>query len=267
MIPDKWQKTKDLFDAALQRPADERLQFVGENFDGDEEVRREVESLLASAEDAADFLEKPAVGEVVEAIDGNRKKLRASQNLSHYKIIKLLGAGGMGEIYLAEDTRLHRQVALKTLIDYSSGNQQNLQRFLREAQAASALNHPHICTIYEINDNGETPFIAMEYVVGETLDKKIKTRLKPKQILDIALQVADALAEAHAHNIVHRDIKPANIIITPRGQAKVLDFGLAKRIAAESEDETQKFISQAGMIIGTASYMSPEQARGKEVDA
>ncbi len=267
MIPDQWQKAKELFDAALKRPPDERLRFVDENYSGDEAVRREVESLLANAEDAAGFLEQPAVGEVAEAIVGSREKLRASQSLSHYKIIKLLGAGGMGEVYLAEDTRLHRQVALKVLPDYSSGNHQHIERFLREAQAASALNHPHICTIYEINDDGDTPFIAMEYVVGETLDKKIKTRLEPKQVLDIALQVADALAEAHAHNIVHRDVKPANIIVNPRGQAKVLDFGLAKKIAAESEDETQKIISQAGLIIGTASYMSPEQARGKEVDA
>jgi serine/threonine-protein kinase len=265
MIPDQWQKAKELFDAALRRSPDERLRFLDENCN-DDDVRREVESLLANAEDAAGFLEQPAVGEVAKAIVGNRKKLHVSQSLSHYKIIKLLGAGGMGEVYLAEDTRLHRQVALKTLPD-SNGNDQHLQRFLREAQAASALNHPHICTIYEINDDGDTPFIAMEYVVGETLDKKIKTQLEPNQILDIALQIADALAEAHAHNIVHRDIKPANIIVTPRGQAKVLDFGLAKKIAAESEDETQQIVSQAGLIIGTASYMSPEQARGREVDA
>ncbi len=267
MILDQWQKVKELFDDALRRSPDERLRFLNENCNGDEDVRREVESLLANSEDAAGFLEKPAVGEVAEAIAGNGEKLSVSQSLSHYKIIKLLGAGGMGEVYLAEDTRLRRQVALKILPDYSRGNQQHLQRFLREAQAASALNHPHICTIYEINDDGDVPFITMEYVVGETLDKKIKTQFEPNQILDIALQVADALAEAHAHGIVHRDIKPANIIVTPRGQAKVLDFGLAKKIVAESEDETQQIISQAGMIIGTASYMSPEQARGKEIDA
>ena len=267
MVPDQWQKAKKLFDAALERSPDERRRFLDENGGGDKAVRREVESLLANAESAAGFLEKPAVGEVAEAIVGQRERLLVNQNLGHYKIIKLLGTGGMGEVYLAEDTRLHRQVALKILPDYPSGNQQHIQRFLREAQAASALNHPHICTIYEINDDGDTPFIAMEYILGETLDKKIKSQLEPRQALDIALQVADALAEAHAHNIVHRDIKPANIIITPRGQAKVLDFGLAKKMAAEGEDETQQLISQAGMILGTASYMSPEQARGKKVDA
>ncbi len=267
MIPDQWQKAKELFDAALKRSPDDRPRFLDENCNGDESVRREVESLLANSEDAASFLEQPAVGEVAEAVVGERKKLGVNEKLSHYKIIKLLGTGGMGEVYLAEDTRLHRQVALKTLPHSVSGNRQHLQRFLREAQAASALNHPHICTIYEINDDGDTPFIAMEYIHGETLDKKIKTQLEPNQVLDIALQVADALAEAHAHNIVHRDIKPANIIITPRGQAKVLDFGLAKKISGESEDETQQLITQEGMILGTASYMSPEQARGKEVDA
>ena len=266
MNPSQWNKAKELFDAALQRPPDERLRFVKENSNEDEAVRREVESLLAVSAGAADFLERPAIGEVAEAISGHREKLRAGQGLGHYEIIRLLGIGGMGEVYLAEDSRLHRHVALKVIND-SLGNPQHLQRFLREAQAASALNHPHICTIYEINDQGYTPFIAMEYVDGETLDKKIKSGLGSKQFLDIALQVADALAEAHAHDIVHRDIKPANIIITPRGQAKVLDFGLAKKVSAKSEDETQKMISRAGTIIGTANYMSPEQARGKEVDA
>lgn len=267
MIPVQWQKAKEIFGDAIKFAPDERDRFLDENCGGDEALRREVESLLANSEDADDFLEQPAVGQVAEAIIGNTEKLHVGQNISRYKIIQLLGTGGMGEVYLAGDTRLHRQVALKTLPHYANGSQQHVQRFLREARAASALNHPNICTIYEINDDGDTPFIAMEYVVGETLDKKIKTQLEPSQILDIALQVADALAEAHAHNIVHRDIKPANVIVNPRGQAKVLDFGLAKKIAGESEDETEPLISQAGMIIGTASYMSPEQARGKEVDA
>jgi serine/threonine protein kinase/tetratricopeptide (TPR) repeat protein len=266
MNPSQWNKAKELFDAAMKRPPEERRLFVEENSNGDEAVLCEVESLLAVSEGAEDFLERPAIGEVAEVISGHREKLQVDQNVGHYKIIRLLGTGGMGEVYLAEDTRLHRQVALK-VINNSLGNPQHLQRFLREAQAASALNHPHICTIYEINDQTDTPFIAMEYVEGETLDKKITAGLASEEFLDIALQVADALAEAHAHDIVHRDIKPTNIVITPRGQAKVLDFGLAKRVSAKSEDETQKMISRAGTIIGTANYMSPEQARGKDVDA
>ncbi|NOT48127.1 MAG: protein kinase, partial [Acidobacteria bacterium] len=169
MSPDQWQKAKQLFDAALKHPPNERLLFVDENFNGDETVRREVESLLANSDEAAGFLEQPAIGEVADAIVENTAKFSVGQSVSHYKIISLLGAGGMGEVYLAEDTRLRRQAALKTIID-PGVNHQHLQRFLREAQAASALNHPHICTIYEVNDDGDTPFIAMEYVAGETLD-------------------------------------------------------------------------------------------------
>ncbi|HEX3102422.1 MAG TPA: serine/threonine-protein kinase, partial [Pyrinomonadaceae bacterium] len=267
MTPDRWQKAKELYKAALECPPNERSRFLDENCINEDEVRSEVESLLANLEHAAGFLEQPAVGEVAKAIVGDKASLRVGQVISHYTIVKLLGAGGMGEVYLAEDTSLHRQVALKTLFDHSSRDYENLQRFLREVHSASALNHPNICTIYEVNDHDGLPFIAMEYILGETLENKIKTGLNPGQALDIALQVADALAEAHAQSIVHRDIKPANIMVTPRGQAKVLDFGLAKKIAAENEDETQKIISQAGLIIGTASYMSPEQARGAEVDS
>ena len=267
MTPDQWKKAKGLFDEIQKLPQDHRIGFLHENDDGDQAVRDEVESLIANCEEASEFLERPAVWEVAEAIVARTENLRPGQSLNHYKITKLLGAGGMGEVYLAEDTRLHRQVALKTLFEYSSSGQQNHQRFLREVHSASALNHSNICTIYEVNDHDGFPFIAMEYIDGETLENKIKNGLSQSKTLDIALQVADALAEAHAHNIVHRDIKPANIMVTHRGKAKVLDFGLAKKISAESEEETQKIISQAGLIIGTASYMSPEQARGSEVDA
>ena len=266
MTPDRWQTVKELYTAALKCSPGERQRYLDKNC-GDAAVRGEVESLLAHSENAAEFLEQPAVGEVATAILGAKEnRLRLGENISHYKIIRLLGTGGMGEVYLAEDNSLHRQVALKTLSNNSDRNRENLWRFLREVHSASSLNHPNICTIYEVNDEGAVPFVAMEYIAGETLDKKINEGLSPHQFLDIAVQVADALAEAHAHNIVHRDIKPANIMITPRGQAKVLDFGLAKKISTDSENETQKLISQAGLIIGTASYMSPEQARGADVD-
>lgn len=268
MIPDQWQKAKELYEAALKIPLKDRPHFVADNCDGDDVVREEVESLLANSADAAGFLEKPAVGEVAEEIVGRRKVLPTNETLSHYKIIELLGTGGMGEVYLAEDTRLHRHVALKVLPNYSGGSQQHhrLQRFLREARVASALNHPNICTIYEINDKGATPFIAMEHIVGKTLDEAIRTGLSRNEFFDIALKVGDALAEAHAQGLVHRDIKPANIVITARGP-KVLDFGLAKKVVADRTDETEKIVTQAGMIIGTAGYMSPEQARAKTVDA
>ena len=194
--------------------------------------------------------------------------LSVGTKLGRYEIRSKIGVGGMGEVYLAEDTKLHRRVALKILPAEFSEDSQHAARFLREAQAASALNHPNICTIHEINDENELPFIAMEYVEGETLSERIKDDgLDLVETLDIAMQIADALAEAHAHGIVHRDVKSANIIVNRRGQVKILDFGLAKKISTKNEAATQQLLSQAGMILGTVAYMSPEQARGLAVDA
>ena len=194
-------------------------------------------------------------------------RLAPGTKLGRYEIRSKIGEGGMGEVYLAEDTKLHRRVALKILSAEFSEDSQHAARFLREAQAASALNHPNICTIHEINDDGVL-YIAMEYVEGETLSERIKDDgLDLAETLDIAMQIADALAEAHAHGIVHRDVKSANIIVNRRGQVKILDFGLAKKISTKGEAATQQLLSQAGMILGTVAYMSPEQARGLAVDA
>lgn len=174
----------------------------------------------------------------------------------------------MGEVYLAEDDQLKRKAALKFLAAEFSSNSDHLERFLREARAASALNHPNICTIYEINSEGESPFIAMEYIEGETVSSMIRRRRRNvRQTLDIAMQVCAGLAEAHEAGIVHRDIKPANIILTARGQAKILDFGLVKLVEAEHVAiGSKQLLTKAGMVVGTASYMSPEQARGLQVD-
>ena len=186
---------------------------------------------------------------------------------SKYKIISAIGAGGMGEVFLAEDKSLGRKAALKFLSAEFAAEREHLDRFFREARAASALNHPNICTIYEINETGKVPFIAMEYIEGETVAEMIRRRKRNvRQTLDIAIQVAGALAEAHASGIVHRDIKPANIILNQRGHVKILDFGLAKKTLSEGDDGTRQHITNAGVILGTASYMSPEQARGLEVD-
>ncbi len=186
---------------------------------------------------------------------------------AQYRIISAIGAGGMGEVFLAEDKNLGRKAALKFLSAEFASERDHLDRFFREARAASALNHPNICTIYEINDAGEIPFIAMEHIVGETVAAMIRRRRRNvRQVVDIAIQVAGALAEAHAHGIVHRDIKPANLIVNQRGHVKILDFGLAKKTIAEDDDGTKQHITNAGVILGTASYMSPEQARGLEVD-
>ncbi len=194
------------------------------------------------------------------------------KTVGHYRITSELGAGGMGEVFLAEDTRLERRAAIKFLPAELAADPQRRQRFLTEARAASALNHPHVCTVYDVGETEEgLPYIAMEYIEGGSLDSVLKTRrLEIPQVVDLAVQVADALDAAHACRIVHRDIKPANITLSERGQVKVLDFGLAKRLAAGSLDpsasKTELQQTQEGTILGTPRYMSPEQALGKPLD-
>src|SRR6266404_8895187 len=193
------------------------------------------------------------------------------QTISHYRIIKKLGAGGMGEVYLAEDTMLDRKVAIKFLPSESSNDVNANRRLIREAKAAATLDHPNICAIHEINEEGGRSFIVMQYVEGETLDCKIKTQpLDLPEALAIGVQIADAISEAHTRGIIHRDIKPQNIMITARGQAKVMDFGLAKLVeqqTTESQAMTQSILTEAGAIVGTLPYMSPEQLKGESLDA
>jgi eukaryotic-like serine/threonine-protein kinase len=194
------------------------------------------------------------------------------ETVSHYRILKKLGAGVMGEVYLAEDTRLNRKIAVKFLPSDLAADERAKKRLLREAQAAAKLDHPNICAIYEVTEEDGRSFIVMQYIEGVTLARRLQHNpLGLKEALDMAVQVADAVAEAHSQGIIHRDIKPQNIMIGARGQAKVMDFGLAKAITAElpteSEAETQSLLTEPGMIIGTVPYMSPEQVKGEALDA
>ncbi len=267
MDPERWQQIDKLLGEALEREPRDRRIFLEQACAGDAELRKEVEALLEAHEKAGSFVERPAL----DLIAQQPRQSLVERKLGPYEILSLIGRGGMGEVYQARDTRLDRMDALKILPLEVASDPDRLRRFVREAKAASALNHPNIATIYEIGESDGIHWIAMELVEDETLAERMKDRpLEMDEILDIGIQAAEALEAAHKKGIIHRDIKPANLMMTPEGRVKILDFGLAKRThwegqtaAAAVSSETHTF---PGMIMGTARYMSPEQVLGQPVD-
>jgi len=271
MTPERYRQIGEIYHAALEVEGEERAAFLERACANDIELRREVESLIASHEQAANFIATPALA-VAAGLIVQRDSL-VGQTVAHYRVLSLVGEGGMGEVYLAEDTRLGRRVALKLLSAAFTNDADRMRRFMQEARAASALNHPNILTVHEIGRVNGVDFIATEFIEGETLRPSMaKRRLRLSQALDIAAQVAGALAAAHAAGVVHRDIKPENIMVRPDGYVKVLDFGLAKLAGPGLETGNEastvtRVETNPGVVMGTVQYMSPEQARGLPVDA
>ncbi len=273
MTPERWQQVKQIFNSAIKYTPKERNSFLSEACANDSVLRSEVESLIASHEKSGSFIDAPAYEGSTDLLGDEKSELKSGQRLGSYEVVSFISRGGMGEVYLAEDQRLSRKVALKLLPAAFTRDSERLRRFEQEARAASALNHPNIITIYEIREAGASHVIATEFVEGETLRERLShSRLTLSESLNIAIQVADALSAAHKAGIVHRDIKPENIMLRPDGYVKILDFGLAKlseqtpeNVAAEAP--TIQVRTGAGVVMGTAGYMSPEQARGLAVDS
>jgi len=274
----QWGQIKEIYDRAVDLCSDERESFLAEACGNDTEMRREVESLLASHDDAGTFLQAPAVQvaarEIVADEDTSPALQLIGRELANYKVVSLLGRGGMGEVYLAEDKRLHRKVALKLLPAQFTNDSERVRRFEREAKAASATNHPNILTIYETGQAEGLHFIATEFVDGVTLRQSMQNDgMSIAESLSVAIQVAGALAAAHEAGIIHRDIKPENVMVRRNGMVKVLDFGLAKltepnlAVMGSQSATLRRNSTDSGVVMGTPRYMSPEQVRGGKVDA
>lgn len=267
MNPERWKQIDQIFHAALNRDPSARASFLADACKDDESLRTEIEALIASHEKESSLFDSPASDLAAEFLGKDQK-----DKIAHYQILKKIGSGGMGEVYLAEDTRLNRKVALKLLPSEFTNDLDRVRRFEREAKTASALNHPNILTIYDIGQFDSSSFIASEYIDGETLRQRMReSKMSLKEILAISIQVAEALDAAHSAGIIHRDIKPENIMIRNDGYIKVLDFGLAKLTQTKKPSVSSQLETlpktEIGVVLGTIRYMSPEQARGLSIDA
>jgi Tol biopolymer transport system component/tRNA A-37 threonylcarbamoyl transferase component Bud32 len=278
MTPERYQRIGQLFDQALEFAPEQRADFLKQASGDDAELYAEVEKLLANHSESSEFLSRPALDIAAKQMAQNQTASALRKQIGRYQILSLLGVGGMGVVYLADDTRLRRKIALKLLTENIAQDKGRLRRFEQEAFAASALNHPNILTIFEFGSEGETHFLASEFVEGETLRSRLQRAPLPlNEVLDIGVQTTQALAAAHAAGIVHRDMKPENIMLRGDGLVKVLDFGLAKltepsRDSNPSDSDIRTLQlphtnTHPGAVLGTPNYMSPEQARGLAVDA
>jgi serine/threonine protein kinase/tetratricopeptide (TPR) repeat protein len=273
MTPERWQKVGELYQAALERPSEERTEFVRRMCDGDVELGQEVAALLAADDSAGSFMAGDAIEDAARLLAEEKAGSLSGQTVSHYRVLELLGQGGMGEVYLAEDINLKRKVAFKILPTYFLISRDRVARFEQEARTVSALNHPNIVTIHEIGRLNDVNFIVTEFIEGQTLREIMsERRIDVLEALDLSVQVANALNAAHAAGIIHRDIKPENVMVRSDGYVKVLDFGLAKLAEGEAvknlNEAPTKIVAttQPGLVMGSTSYMSPEQARADPVD-
>ena len=273
MTPARLQTIEEIFHAALDQEPDQISAFLDTACEGDELLRGRVEALVASYQRAGSFIETSAVGLTTKIIQNGQGDLLVGRTIGHYKISERIGTGGMGEVYLATDITAGRKAALKLLPTRFTADGERLKRFQQEARAVVGLNHPNIVTVYEIGEDHSTHYIASELIDGETLRQRLaRGPMRTDEVVDVAIQVASALAAAHEAGIVHRDIKPENIMLRPDGYVKVLDFGIAKlaeqEVPATMPDEEAVLLVETnlGSILGTVRYMSPEQALGAPVD-
>jgi serine/threonine protein kinase len=276
MTTDRWHRIEALYHSACERKPEDRSAYLERACGADERLRGEVESLLAQEERAVKFLETDEPGGLEPAIAAS---VRAGEQIGPYRVLEFIQRGGMGEVYKARDIRLDRTVAIKFLPHAFAGAPDALDRFQREVRAASALNHPRICTVHDLGEHEGRPFYVMEFLDGQSLRDRIADKpMAIPAIVDLGMQICDALQAAHAKGIIHRDIKPANIFVTASGQIKILDFGIAKLVtkphpsaAVTTTGQTTATVTgiaatRPGRLMGTLAYLSPEQARGEEVD-